>query len=156
MPTHEDFMRRAIALSRRKLALGERPFGAVVVRDGQIIGEGSAQQVSTNDPTAHAEITAIRQAAHALGTNDLSGCTIYTSCEPCPMCTAVIWYTGIDATYYANVRTDFNMSGRDTASVVEQTCAPLDRRKRPHIRLLAAEAYQVLEDWQEMLAKQAP
>jgi guanine deaminase len=148
--THEDFMRRAIALSRKKLVLGERPFGCVIVRHGEVVGEGSAQQHSTNDPTAHAEITAIRNAARALGTNDLSECTLYTSCEPCPMCTAAIWYTGIAATYYGNVRTDFNSTGRDTGSVLEQTCLPMEKRARRHVRLLAGEAKQVIDDWQKM------
>jgi guanine deaminase len=143
-------MRRAIALSRKKLTLGERPFGSVVVHDGEIIGEGSAQQASTNDPTAHAEITAIRNAARALGSNDLRDCVIYTSCEPCPMCTAVIWYTGIKATYYANVRTDFNALGRDTGSVLDEVRRPIEERTRPHIRLLADEAKRVLDDWQKM------
>jgi len=149
MPSHEDFMRRAIELSRKKLKLGERPFGAIVVRNGEIVGEGSSQQVSTNDPTAHAEITAIRNAARALGANDLSDCDIYTSCEPCPMCATMIWYTGIKTTYYANVRGDFRALGRDTESVVEQVRLPMEQRARPHIRLLADEAKRVLDDWQK-------
>lgn len=147
----KDFMRRAIELSRREmLAKGERPFGSVVVKGDEIVGEGCADQLSTNDPTGHAEMNAIRAAAKRLQSNDLSECEIYTSCEPCPMCTAAIWYTGIRTTYYANLRTDFAVLGRDTNSVVEQTCAPIEKRMRPHVRMLEDEAKKVLDEWKAL------
>jgi guanine deaminase len=149
MSTPEDFMRRAIELSRRKLADGERPFGAVIVRNAEILAEGSAQQLSTNDPTAHAEIVAIRAAANALGTNDLSECDLYTSCEPCPMCTGAIWYGRLRKTYYANVTADFEALGRTTQrTAADDAVLPIEQRPR-YERLLAGEARQVLEDWKK-------
>jgi guanine deaminase len=149
MSTPEDFMRRAIELSRRKLADGERPFGAVIVRNGEIIAEGSAQQLSTNDPTAHAEIVVIRAAAKARGTNDLSDCDLYTSCEPCPMCTGAIWYARLRKVYYANVTADFAALGRTTQqTAVEEARLPIEQRPR-YERLLAGEAQKVLDDWKK-------
>lgn len=151
MGSPHEYMRRAIELSRKKmLAYGERPFGAVIVKDDEIVGEGSAEQLSTNDPTAHAEIVAIRAAAKRLGANDLSECELYTSCEPCPMCAAAIWYTGIRKVYYGNVRTDFQALGRDTGSVVEQVCLPIEQRARPHERFLGDEAKAVLDEWRTL------
>jgi tRNA(Arg) A34 adenosine deaminase TadA len=149
MPTPEEFLRRAIALSRAKLADGERPFGAVVVHDGVVIGEGSAQQQASHDPTAHAEVVAIRAAAQALRSVDLRACELYTSCEPCPMCTALIYNTGIRAVYYGNVRADFAALGRDMGGVVEAVRLPVEERPG-HARLLPEEARQVLTDWQSM------
>jgi guanine deaminase len=149
MQKSEEFMRRAIELSRQKLVDGERPFGAVIVRGSEIIAEGSAQQLSTNDPTAHAEIVAIRAAAKALGTNDLSECDLYTSCEPCPMCAGAIWYGRLRKTYYANVTADFEALGRTTQrAAAEETAAPITQRPR-YERLLASEARKVLDDWQK-------
>jgi guanine deaminase len=146
--TPADFMRRAIALSRHNvIANAENPFGAVIVRDGRIIAEGVTQRLSTNDPTAHAEIVAIRLAAKALGKNDLSECEIYASGEPCPMCTAAIWYTGLRTVYYGNARAVFAELGLDTESVAAQVCLPASQRSRPHIQLLAQEARSVIDEW---------
>jgi guanine deaminase len=151
MPTPEEFMRRAIALSRQNmLSNQENPFGAVVARGSEFIAEGVTQRIRTNDPSAHAELVAIRAAAKALGSNDLSGCDIYASGEPCPMCTALIWTTGIRTTYYGNSAADFAALGLDTSSVREQVRLPMEQRARPHIRLLADEAKLVLAEWQTL------
>ena len=148
--TVEDLMRRAIAMSRMKLAAGERPFGCVIARDGTIVAEGAAQQLATNDPTAHAEIVAIRSAARTLGSNDLSGCDLYTSCEPCPMCAGAIWYARIRNVYYANVTADFEALGRTTQRIAaEEVSIPIEQRTR-YARLLADEAVEVLHEWKAM------
>ena len=105
-------MRRAIALSREKMRDDEGgPFGAVIVRDGVIIAEGWNQVTGHNDPTAHGEIVAIREACRALGTFSLEGCTIYTSCEPCPMCLAAIYWARLDRVFYANTAADASAIG---------------------------------------------
>src|SRR3954462_3672244 len=105
MQTAEDFMRRAIALSaeKRRAGLGG-PFGAIVVKDGSIIAEGFNRVTSTNDPTAHAEVVAIREACKVLGGFGLQGCELFTSCEPCPMCLGAIYWARFDRVYYANSR----------------------------------------------------
>ena len=104
-------MREAIALSRKSARIGEAPFGAVIVKDGKIIARGADRVVRKKDPTAHAEIIAIRQAASRLKTHDLSGCEIYTSSEPCQMCLAAIKYANIDRLYYASVAKDLEEAG---------------------------------------------
>jgi tRNA(Arg) A34 adenosine deaminase TadA len=103
---YENYMRRAIALSCQGVETGGGPFGAVVVKDGEIIGEGMNQVVPHADPTAHAEIVAIRAACAALGTHDLAGAVIVSSCEPCPMCLGAIWWSRIGLVVYGNDRAD--------------------------------------------------
>lgn len=148
MPAPEDFMRRAVELSRESLADGEGgPFGAVVVRDGTIVGEGRNRVLAVHDPTAHAEVQAIRAACVGLGTHDLSGCVIYTSCEPCPMCLAAILWARLDAIHYGNGRDDAAAIGFDDALFYEEVAKPMERRRVPHGRLLADEARAVFRDW---------
>ena len=106
-----EFMREAIALSRKSARIGEAPFGAEIVKDGKIIARGADRVARKKDPTAHAEIIAIRQAASRLKTHDLSGCEIYTSSEPCQMCLAAIKYANIDRLYYASVAKDLEEAG---------------------------------------------
>jgi len=144
-----DFMRRAIALSRQGVARGSGgPFGAVVVAAGRIVGEGCNQVVATNDPTAHAEMVAIRAASAALGRFDLSGCEIYASCEPCPMCLAAIYWARIDRIHYGNVRAEAARIGFDDARIYEEVARPLDARAVPMVRLLPDEARVALDDWE--------
>src|SRR3954465_1461729 len=113
-------MRRAIALSNEQLTTGAGgPFGAVIARDGEIVAEGVNRVPTTNDPTAHAEIVAIRAACAALGTFTLAGCTIYASCEPCPMCLGAIYWARLDGLYYASDRADAAAIGFDDARVYE-------------------------------------
>ena len=117
--THDQLMREAIRLSIENIANGGGPFGAVIARDGEIIATGVNRVTASNDPTAHAEVSAIRRAAEALGTFNLSGCEIYTSCEPCPMCLAACYWAHISRVYYAAGRDDaaaagFGGSGADS------------------------------------------
>ena len=146
--TEEQFMRRAIALSREGMeARRGGPFGAVVVADGRIVAEGTNLVTSTNDPTAHAEMVAIRRACAALGRFDLRGAEIYTSCEPCPMCLAAIYWARLDRVTFANDRADAARIGFDDAHIYEQLgLAPHDRHV-PTRRLLADEALQAFEEW---------
>jgi len=141
-------MRRAIALSRAQLdgTIGG-PFGAVVARDGRIIAEGVNRVTSTNDPTAHAEIVAIRAACTALATFTLAGCTIYTSCEPCPMCFAAIYWARLDALVFAAGRADAARIGFDDARIHAEIARPVDARTLPARVLLADEARTVLSAW---------
>jgi len=149
-----DFMRRAIALSREGVLAGRGgPFGAVVVRDGSIVGEGSNQVLATNDPTAHAEIVAIRAACASLGRFDLPGCEIYASCEPCPMCLAAIHWARIGRIYYGNGRADAARIGFDDAHLYDEVARPLPERRIPMVRLLADEAKGPLDLWAAMPEK---
>jgi guanine deaminase len=135
-----DFMRRAIALSRQGLEEGRGgPFGAVVVRDGRIVGEGF---------TAHAEVVAIRAACAALGRFDLSGCEIYASCEPCPMCLSAIYWARIGRIHYGNGRADAARIGFDDAALYEEVARPIAERTLPMVQLLPGEARAAFEDWE--------
>ncbi len=145
---HSAFMRRAIELSRAQLAAGEGgPFGAVVVKDGRVIGEGWNRVVGTNDPTAHAEIVALRAACRHLDTFSLAGAAIYTSCEPCPMCLAAILWARIDRVYYGNTRSDAAAIGFDDEHFYREVTRPLNERELPAERLLADEARAVFTEW---------
>jgi guanine deaminase len=141
------FMRRAIELSRQCAKSDEGPFGAVVARDGTIIGEGVNQVVPIGDPTAHAEIVAIRAACRTVGSHVLDGAVMYTSCEPCPMCLGAIWWARIAEIVYANDRADAAAIGFDDDALYEEVAAPLHRRKLPIRRLSAAEALEVFKLW---------
>lgn len=145
---HEEFMRRAIELSREKMREDEGgPFAAVIVRDGAIIAEGWNQVTGHNDPTAHAEIVAIREACRALGRFSLEGCEIYTSCEPCPMCLSAIHWARIDRVYYANTAEDAAAIGFDDARLYQELALPREERTLPMTRLLPAEALEVFREW---------
>ena len=141
------YMRRAIALSAESVATGGGPFGAVIVRDGTIIGEGINRVVPHADPTAHAEIVAIRNACRTLGTNALDGATIYTTCEPCPMCLGAIWWARIESIAYGNTREDAARIGFDDAAIYREVAAPLDRRALPLRRFMAEEAAEAFRLW---------
>lgn len=141
-------MRRAIALSCEKSAAGEGgPFGAVVVQGGTIIGEGWNRVVGTNDPTAHAEIVAIRQACAHRGSFSLEGCEIYTSCEPCPMCLAAILWARIARMYYGNSRSDAAAIGFDDEYFYREVAKPMNELAIPAGRLLPDEARAVFSEW---------
>ena len=146
--TGEDFMRRAIDLSQEKMEQGcGGPFGAVIVRDGVIIGEGWNQVTSTNDPTAHAEMVAIRAAANEIGNFSLEGCEIYTSCEPCPMCLAAIYWARLDRVHYANTREDAEKIGFDDDHIYREFRVPDDKRTLPMKMMLHEEAQIVFDNW---------
>lgn len=141
-------LRRAIALSRTHMNAGAGgPFGAVVALDGRIVGEGWNRVTSTNDPTAHAEIVAIREACRALGAFTLTGATLYTSCEPCPMCLSAAYWARLDRIVYANARDDAAAIGFDDAFLYAEVAQALERRRIPMRRLLAEEARAVFEEW---------
>jgi tRNA(Arg) A34 adenosine deaminase TadA len=141
------FMRRAIELSRQCANSDEGPFGCVVVKDGRIIGEGVNQVVPTGDPTAHAEIVAIRAACKIIGSHVLDGAVIYTSCEPCPMCLGAAWWARVSEIVYANTREDAAAIGFDDDAIYREVASPLDRRKLPIRRLGADEALKVFKLW---------
>ena len=145
---HRDFLREAIRLSVQKMRAGQGgPFGAVVIKDGRIVGTGFNRVTSTNDPTAHAEIVAIRQACRRLGTFSLAGCEIYASCEPCPMCLAAIYWARLEGLYYAASREDAAGAGFDDAHIYGQIALPPDARSLPTTQDLRPEALAAFEAW---------
>jgi len=142
-----EMMRRAIELSFEGVKTGGGPFGAVVAKDGVIVGEGKNSVVPHSDPTAHAEIVAIRDACRNLDTFDLSGCEIYSSSEPCPMCLAAVWWARIDRIYFANTRTDAKGIGFDDDFFYEQICLPPSQWKIPATQMLGNEAIAAFMEW---------
>lgn len=144
----ERFMKEAILLSREniKKATGG-PFGAVIVKDGKIIAGGANQVTTQNDPTAHAEIEAIRAACRKLNSFILEGCEIYTSCEPCPMCLSAIYWARIDKIYYANTRKDAAELNFDDEFLYNEINKPNHDRKIPMIQILRDDAYPVFKEW---------
>ncbi len=146
----EDHMRRAIAMSRRAIRTGKGfPFGAVIVRNGEVVAEAHNTVLAENDPTAHAEINAIRAASAKLGTFSLEGCEIYASGEPCPMCLAAIYWSRIDRIYYANRKRDAHRIGFSDDTFYRELALPPDRRRIPTSRLLGDEAVTVFDEWNE-------
>lgn len=141
-------MRRAIALSRETSLAGTGgPFGAVIARGGEVVAEGWNQVVSSNDPTAHAEVVAIRRACAALGAFTLSGCEIYTSCEPCPMCLGAIHWARVDRIWFANDRHDAAAIGFDDELLYREIACPLTERTTPIEQMMRAEAHAAFEQW---------
>lgn len=142
------FMRRAIELSRIHMEADEGgPFGAVVVKDGEILGEGWNCVTSSHDPTAHAEVVAIRRACAKLGAFQLKGCELYTSCEPCPMCLAAIYWARLDRVWFANGREDAAAIQFDDAWLYREVAAPPEARSLPAFQLLREEALPVFQSW---------
>ncbi len=149
MDYNKEFMRRAIVLSIENVKNGGGPFGAVIVKDGEIIAEGCNRVTANNDPTAHAEVTAIREATKKLGTFDLEGCEIYTSCEPCPMCLGAIYWAHLDRMYYGNNKTDAKNIGFDDSFIYDEIALkPQDRKLRSE-QTLHDEAIVAFQDWEK-------
>jgi tRNA(Arg) A34 adenosine deaminase TadA len=145
----EKFMREAIRLSLEKSQDNcGGPFGAVVVRAGEIIGRGWNQVTSKNDPTAHAEVSAIRAACKKLNTFQLDGCELYTSCEPCPMCLSAIYWARIRRIFYANTRRDAAKINFDDDLIYREISRPMARRKIPMRQLLRPEALKAFAAWE--------
>ena len=143
-----DFLRRAIALATENVASARGgPFGAVIVRDGVIVGEGANSVTSSNDPTAHGEVNAIRAACRTLNTFTLEGCELYTSCEPCPMCLAAANWARIDAIYYGCNAADAARAGFDDAFLYAEMCKDHADRAIPSRQLLAEEAWSSFAAW---------
>lgn len=148
MSREEKFMKEAIALSKKGSENGEGgPFGCVIVKDNVIVGYGNNKVTSTNDPTAHAEVVAIRDACKTLGTFQLDGCEVFTSCEPCPMCLGAIYWARPKAIYYANNRQDAAAIGFDDSMIYDEFIKPLDERKIPMLSVSREEAIKVFEEW---------
>lgn len=140
-------MRKAIALSIENVKNGGGPFGAVIVKDGKIIATGVNRVTANNDPTAHAEVTAIRKAAKKLGTFDLVGCDIYTSCEPCPMCLGAVYWAHLDKMYYGNTKTDAKNIGFDDSFIYDEIELKPENRRVTTTQLLPEEAIKAFEAW---------
>ena len=150
MKEKEGFMREAIRLSIENMRAGNGgPFGAVVVKDGKIIARGFNQVTSSNDPTAHAEVVAIREACKVLNSFQLDDCEIYTSCEPCPMCLGAIYWARPSKMYYANTKKDAANIGFDDQFIYEELDLPLDKRQLSAEQLLQDEAIVAFKEWEE-------
>jgi tRNA(Arg) A34 adenosine deaminase TadA len=144
------FMQQAIALATESVESGRGgPFGAVVVRDGEVIATGSNLVTANNDPTAHAEVVAIRNACAKLGDFVLKGCEIYTSCEPCPMCLAAIYWARLDSIYYGSTAADAAEAGFDDAFLYREVALPLAERSIPIFNLLRDQAISSFNAWRK-------
>ncbi len=154
MEGNQAFMQEAIALATANVASGRGgPFGAVVVKDGKVIAAGVNQVTALNDPTAHAEVTAIRHACQLLGTFQLEGCEVYTSCEPCPMCLAAIYWARCGAIYYGNSAEDAAKVGFDDAFLYGEMKKPSSDRRIPMERMLPDEAWASFAAWRDAAVK---
>lgn len=144
----DDFLREAIRLARDGMNTGKGgPFGAVVVKNGQIVGRGINLVTSTNDPTAHAEVVAIRDACQNLNTFQLDGCTLYASCEPCPMCLGAIYWARPARIVYGAFHSDAADAGFDDQFIYEEIDKPRDQRSIPMTQTLREEANTVFAEW---------
>ena len=144
-----ELMMRAIKLSEESVRNGGGPFGAVIAKDGELIAEASNCVTIDCDPTAHAEVSAIRKATKKLGTFDLKGCVIYTSCEPCPMCLGAIYWARLDKIFYANDRKDAAAIGFDDDFIYKEIELDPDKRKKPSEILMRDEASKAFRMWTE-------
>ena len=144
----EQFMQRAIALAQQGIDAGAGgPFGAVIVKDDEVIGEGYNQVTSTNDPTAHAEVVAIRNACRNLNSFQLDGCILYTSCEPCPMCLGAIYWARPARVFYAATREDAAKIGFDDQFIYEEIEKNFEHRQMKLVNVLRDEGLRVFENW---------
>ena len=142
-------MKRAIELSIKSVNNGGGPFGRVIVKGDKIIAEGSNKVTSNNDPTAHGEIVAIREACKKLNNFSLNGCELYSTCEPCPMCLSAIYWARIDKIYYANTREDARKIDFDDSLIYTELQKNIDKRKIPMIQILRNEALKAFELWDQ-------
>lgn len=143
----KKFMKRAISLSIKNIDKGGGPFGAVIVKEGKIIATGTNRVTCNNDPTAHAEVIAIRKAAKKLGKFDLSGCEIYTSCEPCPMCLGAIYWAHLDRIYYGNTKTDAAAIGFDDSFIYDELELKKEDRKIQIVQKMPEKAIEAFQYW---------
>jgi guanine deaminase len=146
-------MREAIELAVNNVAEGGGPFGCVIVRDGKVIARGVNRVTQTNDPTAHAEVVAIREACQALGDFQLAGCEVYTSCEPCPMCMAAIYWARPDRVYFAATKADAARAGFDDGMIYEEFALPYEKRRIPVRQVKRDEGLRAFEAWARSSAK---
>ena len=153
MDLKNNFMSRAIELSINSVDNAGGPFGCVVVKENKIIAEGSNKVTSSNDPTAHAEIVAIREACKKLNTFNLVGCDLYTSCEPCPMCLSAIYWSHIDNIYYANTRDDAKKINFDDSMIYSEFSKKIEDRRIPIKQMLREEALKAFDVWDKKTDK---
>ena len=153
MEEKNKFMLRAIELSIKSAETIGGPFGCVIVKDNKIISEGSNKVTSTNDPTAHGEIVAIREACHKLNTFNLSGCELYSTCEPCPMCLSAIYWSHIDRVFYANTRDDAKNIDFDDTFIYSEINKKIEDRKIKMIQMHRDEALKAFKIWDEKTDK---
>ena len=149
----EDFMRKAIELSIENVKNGGGPFGAVIVKGDEVIATGVNRVTANHDPTAHAEVSAIRAACEKLGTFDLEGCEIYTSCEPCPMCLGAIYWAHLDKIYYGNNKTDAARIGFDDSFIYDELALERKDRKKVMEEMLPEEAKAAFQAWEDKADK---
>ncbi|RLD35394.1 MAG: tRNA-specific adenosine deaminase [Bacteroidetes bacterium] len=148
MNEKKKFMEEAIKLAAENVNKNNGgPFGALVVKDGKIIGRGVNKVTSTNDPTAHAEIVAIREAAKTINSFNLDGCEIYASCEPCPMCLGAIYWARIDMLYYAGTQDDAAKADFDDSVIYQEFCLPKEKRQLPSTQMMRKDAVKVFDEW---------
>ena len=150
---NNEFMKRAIELSIESVKNGGGPFGAVIVKDDKIIAEGSNKVTSTNDPTAHGEIVAIREACKKINNFRLNGYELYSTCEPCPMCLSAIYWARIDKIYYANNRKDAQKIDFDDSLIYSEFKKNINERKIPMIQMMRNEALKAFELWDKKTDK---
>ncbi len=153
MESDNKFLRRAVELARESISNGGGPFGAVITLNDKIISEAYNKVVLSNDPTAHAEVLAIRQAASVLKTHNLDKCTLYTSCEPCPMCLGAIYWAGIKKVFYACDRNDAEKAGFSDSFIYEEISLDPENRKISFIRIDDAGGREVFRSWDELTDK---
>ncbi len=147
-------MARAIQLSIENVRTGRGgPFGALIVKDGEVVAEGVNCVTATNDPTAHAEIIAIREACKKLGTFELTGCEIYTSCEPCPMCLGAIYWARPDRVYFGNTAADAADAGFDDSHIYDEIPKAHSERKIPMVQIMREEALEGFRVWKKQVNK---
>lgn len=146
--TDRKFMRQAIDLSIENVRNGGGPFGAVIVRDGEVVATGVNNVVPHCDPTAHAEVSAIRKACQKVGNFKLDGCTIYTSCEPCPMCLSAIYWAGIERIFYGNTKQDAEDINFSDKFIYDELALPMTERRVPAVNMMRDEALEAFRDWQ--------
>jgi guanine deaminase len=151
---HESFMKAAIRMAFEGMRSGQGgPFGAVIVKNGEIIGRGNNKVALTLDPTAHAEVVAIRDACKTLGHFQLDDCVLYTSCEPCPMCLGAIYWARPKAFYFACTQADAAAIGFDDQFIYDEIGLPFDKRKIPTLPLLREEGLKAFEEWENLMDK---
>ncbi|HKK59808.1 MAG TPA: nucleoside deaminase [Salinivirga sp.] len=148
-----ELMKQAIKRSIESVAKGGGPFGAIIAKDGEVIAEASNSVTLTNDPTAHAEINAIRQATQKLGTFDLSGCEIYSSCEPCPMCLGAIYWARLDKLYFAGTKTDAMEAGFDDSFIYDELKLDYADRKLYTRQMMREKAKEAFDKWRNFEEK---
>ena len=148
-PEDAKFMQQAIDLSIENVANGGGPFGAVIVRNGEVLATGTNRVTSNCDPTAHAEVNAIRTACAAINDFKLTGCTVYSSCEPCPMCLSALYWAGVEKIYYGNTKQDAKMINFDDSFIYDQIALSAEERAIPCINIMREQAAEGFKAWSE-------